>query len=92
MEPKPATFSADLRRSNRRALEVSIRMTVDSESVTGITDNLSNVGVMFFCQEPLRVTVEFEEDGVKCVRTGKLVRTQKMSERTTGFAVEFDPS
>ena len=32
-----------------------------------------------------------DSDGTVRAHTGRLVRTQKMTERTTGFAIEFDP-
>ena len=79
------------RREPRRPLEVPITMRVDSPVLGGTTDNVSGVGVMFFAEEPLRVQVEFEEDGRRRVLSGRLVRTQKMSDAITGFAVEFDP-
>jgi hypothetical protein len=45
---------------------------------------------MFFTDEPLRVAVELELDGRLVTYTGRLVRAQKMSATTTGFAIEFD--
>jgi len=68
----------------------------DATSRRGIScdfcHTVSGVGLMFFADEPLRVRVEFaDSDGTVRVHTGRLVRTQKMTERTTGFAIEFDP-
>ena len=34
--------------------------------------------------------VEYEEDGRRLARPGWLVRVQRMSEETTGYAIEFD--
>lgn len=90
MDPLPAAHVADQRRAPRRALEVPIRLRVVGEGVSGITDNVSGVGLMFFAEEPLRVAVELELDGQPVTCTGRLVRAQKMSETTTGYAVEFD--
>jgi hypothetical protein len=92
MEPLPATHIADQRRAARRSLEVPIRLRVDGAGIAGVTDNVSGAGVMFFAEEALRVTVEIEEGGRVRTYTGRLVRAQKMSETTTGFAVEFDPA
>lgn len=88
---KPDIHTADLRRSPRRAIEAPIRMRIASETLAGIADNISEVGLMFFAEEPLRVVIEVEEDGEVREYTGSLVRAQKMSERSTGFAIEFDP-
>jgi len=92
MDDPPVTSPAEQRRAPRRALEVPITLTVENATVRGVTDNVSGVGLMFFADEPLRVRVEFaDSDGTVRVHTGRLVRTQKMTERTTGFAIEFDP-
>ena len=92
MEHQPAaTNTSDERRSPRRALEAPIRMRVISGELQGVSDNLSAVGIMFFAEEPLLVAVEVEEDGEIREYTGRLVRAQKMSEHSTGFAIEFDP-
>jgi hypothetical protein len=92
MDNQHALSAADLRCSPRRSLEVPIRLRVENAVIQGTTDNLSGIGLMFFAAEPLRVTVEFVDcDGIARVQSGKLVRTQKMTERTTGFAIEFDP-
>ena len=47
--------------------------------------------MLFFTDSSLKVTVEIHEDGAKRKRTGRLVRVQRMSLDSTGFAVEFDP-
>jgi hypothetical protein len=92
MERLPAPFTAEQRRSARRSLEVPIRMSVTGGVVRGTTDNVSGVGLMFFAEEPLRVQVEFEDaDGIVRLHTGRLVRTQKITASTTGYAIEFDP-
>jgi len=92
MDPLPAIHTADQRRASRRPLEVPIRLRVVGEGVSGVTDNVSGVGLMFFADEPLRVAVELELDGRLVTYTGRLVRAQKMSATTTGYAVEFDAS
>jgi hypothetical protein len=92
MDPLPATHTADQRRAARRSIEVPIHLRVDGAGIAGVTDNVSAAGVMFFAEEALRVTVEIEEGDRKRIYTGRLVRAQKMSDTTTGFAVEFDPA
>ena len=81
----------DRRRSERQAHQAGLTLRLTTDSIRGITDNLSQIGVLFFSQEPLRVEVEVVDgDGETHVRTGRLVRVQRMSEANTGFAVEFD--
>ena len=67
-----------------------IRLTIESTAISGTCENISDVGVLFFAEEDLQVSVELEENGRKVTRTGRLVRVQRMSLDNTGFAVEFD--
>ena len=92
MDPhQPATHTADQRRSPRRPVEAPVRMTLDAGALAGVSDNVSGIGLMFFSEEPLRVTVELQEDGETKTYQGRLVRAQRMNETTTGYAIEFDP-
>ena len=57
----------------------------------GVSDNLSEAGVFFTSGERLRVTVEIDEpDGGRRVLSGHLVRVQRMSADSTGYAIEFE--
>lgn len=83
--------TTDRRQNARRAVVAQVKMSLDQPQIEGVTDNISRVGLLFFSQEPVRVTVEVvEEDGVKTY-AGRLVRAQRMKETSTGFAIEFDP-
>ena len=82
--------TADRRSTERRAVEAELLLEIQTEAIQGVTDNLSQIGVLFFSEEPLRVRVEVDDAGHKRTYTGRLVRLQRMSERNTGFAVEFD--
>ncbi|MEM7308527.1 MAG: PilZ domain-containing protein [Planctomycetota bacterium] len=90
MERQPSAYTADQRRVNRLSLEKPIRMRIDSKELQGMSDNISGAGLMFFAEEPLRVAIEVEEEGGTVTYQGRLVRAQKMSESTTGYAIEFD--
>ncbi len=96
MNPDPSSESsisselANRRRAGRRALQSELTLKVKSEFITGVSDNFSHIGVLFFSKEPLRVEVEVEEDGETRTYSGRLVRVQRMSAENTGFAVEFD--
>lgn len=81
----------DRRRSERVPMRAPLTMSVDTSSLEGTTDNLSSIGVLFFTQEPLRVSIEVEVDGKPQQFSGRLVRVQRMSDQSTGFAVEFEP-
>jgi len=65
-------------------------MSFDAEAIEGISDNMSNVGLMFFTDQPLRVQVEIEEEGGWRKRTGRLMRLQRLNDTNTGLAIEFD--
>jgi hypothetical protein len=89
-EQDPSLMSANRRRADRRTSEARITLRVRSEAIEGVTDNLSHIGVLFFTEDPLRVEIEVDEEGALRTFSGRLVRLQRMSERNTGFAVEFD--
>lgn len=67
-----------------------LRVLVDTTDFGGRADNLSEAGVFFFSGDQLRVTVEIEVAGRLQTHQGHIVRVQRMSDETTGFAIEFD--
>ncbi len=88
--PSTDTEIDDKRQNVRQALEAPVLMRIETENVEGVSDNASSAGIMFFTDDPLRVTVEVSEpDGLRTYR-GRLVRVQRMSETNTGLAIEFD--
>ncbi len=84
-ESEPAT--AERRRSERQAAESRLDLVVETDRIVGVADNLSEVGVLFYSDQPLRVRVELQDGGT---RRGRLVRIQRTSGSSVGFAVEFD--
>ena len=89
-DPTPYTGTADRRASARHGNSTPMRVRIETSGFEGRADNVTSAGVFFFSSERLRVEVEYEEDGETLVRTGHLVRVQRMSEETTGYAIEFD--
>ena len=88
--PDP-TSTSDRRTSDREELEAPVRMSLEMEHVSGLSDNLSPAGLLFFTREPIRVRVELaQEEGAPRTYRGRLIRVQQMNEDTTGLAVEFD--
>ena len=87
---KPSSSTADRRTSDRQELEAPVRMSLELEHISGVSDNLSPAGLLFFTQEPIRVKVEMDQGGEMKSFTGRLIRVQQMNEETTGLAVEFD--
>lgn len=90
-QPEDSVASAERRRADRRPTEARLRLEVDAQSLEGTTENASDVGVLFFSEESLRVTVEYTVDGETRRCVGRIARCQRMSEDNVGFAVEFDP-
>ncbi len=89
--PEHDTAIGERRALERDDVQSSLRLTIETDALSGVTENVSGIGVLFFTDGDLRVSVELEEDGVRTKRTGRLVRVQRMSLDNTGFAVEFDP-
>ncbi len=86
----PLNSTAEQRRADRDELEAPIRMRLETDYIAGQSDNISRVGLMFFTDEPLRVSVEVTEKGERKTYRGRLVRVQRMNETNTGLAIEFD--
>ena len=80
----------EMRRASRQTLEAPVVMHIETETLQGTSDNASSAGIMFFTDEPLRVSVEVVgPDGPRTYH-GRLVRVQRMNETNTGLAIEFD--
>ena len=83
------TEISDRRSSERQELEAPVRLSL-AGPIQGISDNLSQAGLLFFTDQEIRVEVEMEHGGERKQLTGKLIRVQQMNETTTGLAVELD--
>lgn len=88
--PEPPSDSAERRAVARNSSSLPVSITLENSEFTGRADNLGPMGVFFFSADRLRVRVEYQEDGRTLTRSGCLVRVQRMSAETTGYAVEFD--
>lgn len=89
--PAHDTAIGERRAHERKDVSQDLSLTIETDALTGITENVSGIGVLFFTEGDLRVSVEMDENGERKTRTGRLVRVQRMSLDNTGFAVEFDP-
>ena len=88
----PSALSVGERRAQvREDSNEELHLTIETASLDGVTENVSGIGVLFFTEGDLRVSVDMKEGGVRTTRKGRLVRVQRMSMDNTGFAVEFDP-
>jgi hypothetical protein len=67
-----------------------LKITFVQPSFAGVCDNLSEGGVFFASADRLQVVVELEIDGVRREFRGALVRVQRMSAESTGYAIEFE--
>jgi hypothetical protein len=83
--------AAERRRARRDVAQGTLRLALVTTELAGRIDNVSQSGILFFSDEPLRVTVEVEQDGVRRTRSGRLVRGQRMRGDSIGWAVEYDP-
>ncbi len=82
--------SAGARRHERRSLDSALVLELNTDSLDGMADNVSRVGMMLYTDQPLRVTVRIE--GFRGGRpvTGRLARLQRMDDTYSGVAIEFD--
>jgi len=88
---KPATSLDERRAGERRPSSAPLRVRLETGAFVGVSDNLSEAGVFFTSGERLRVTVEIDEPGGgRRILSGHLVRVQRMSADSTGYAIEFE--
>lgn len=85
-----STSVGERRRASRRDADVHLEVQIDSESIHGQAENISAAGVFFFSRDPLKVTVKLHDGVTSQSYSGKLVRVERLSQETTGFAIEFD--
>ena len=85
-----ATGIGERRRNARHDSDIHLQVVVDTDGIRGRAENISQAGVFFFSGDALRVTVKIEQDGQTKSYPGQLVRVERLSPETTGFAIEFD--
>ena len=85
-----STAGANGRRHERRSLDSALVLELNTDSLDGMADNLSRVGMMLYTDQPLKVTVRIEGFRGGHPVTGRLVRLQRMDDTYSGVAIEFD--
>ena len=90
MQDRDSVGTTDQRRTNRRALEAGVTMRIETSVIAGQSDNISRAGILFYSDQPVRVTIEVADPSGPRTYHGRLIRLQRMSESSTGLAVEFD--
>jgi hypothetical protein len=94
MKPQDAPHSSatatDRRTDKRRRSAGKLKLLIDAATLEGELDNISTSGVLFFTGADLRVSVQLEQNGKAVVRTGRLVRAQRVRPEHVGWAIEFD--
>lgn len=84
------TSVGERRRATRRDSEVELEIQLDASTLRGQAENISTAGVFFFSTDPLNVRVRVYDSASSKEYTGKLVRVERLSQETTGYAIEFD--
>lgn len=86
------TSVGERRRANRRDSdsEIQLEIQLDASTLRGQAENISTAGVFFFSNDPLSVRVRIRDSASSKDYTGKLVRVERLSQETTGYAIEFD--
>jgi hypothetical protein len=91
MHERDTTGTADQRRTSRKVLDAEVKMRLETGTLVGQSDNISRAGILFYSEQPIRVTVEVVEPSGPRTYRGRLIRLQRLGEASTGLAVEFDP-
>ena len=87
---KPQDPASDRRTNKRRHSAGKVGLRIEAAELEGELDNISPNGVLFFTAADLRVRVQLEENGQPVVRSGRLVRAQRVRPGHVGWAIEFD--
>ena len=85
-----STNLSERRRSKRHPINGKVELTLCTTELDGVAENLSRTGILFYTDQPVRVEVEVEENGVARKRIGTLVRCERIQGDRRGWAVEFD--
>lgn len=88
--PRKPVEVSEQRKSERQVASGQLRIVVQEQELQGEFQDASPNGIMFYADGPLQVQVEFDQDGERVLRTGRLVRLQKADEKRSVVAVEFD--
>ena len=88
--PHTSATAAERRAGKRRRTAGKVKLLISAVELEGELDNISPSGVLFFTGADLRVSVQLEENGQALVRTGRLVRAQRVRPEHVGWAIEFD--
>jgi hypothetical protein len=88
--PQSSTTASDRRTDKRRRAAGKVGLRIEAVGLEGEMDNISPSGVLFFTAADLRVSVEYEQNGKPLVRSGRLVRAQRVRPGHVGWAIEFD--
>jgi hypothetical protein len=89
-DPPPSATATDRRLDRRRRSAGKVKLVIDGTTLEGEMDNISQSGVLFFTGVDLRVSVQIDQDGKSVLRSGRLVRAQRVRPGHVGWAIEFD--
>ena len=83
------TGTADRRGAERESMNSEVKVNFETCELIGVSNNLSNSGILFFTEGDLRVSVSVEVDGEQKTLFGSLVRCERIKGDHRGWAVEF---
>lgn len=89
-DPLHSADRDEQRRVPRLPADGTVRVLLHTDDLSGQTENVSSAGILLLSDEPLRVSVEFGGSSADQVRSGRLVRVQRMEDGRSGLAIEFD--
>lgn len=91
MEGKRQSQDVGERRQSVRVTRPgSIRVRVEAVDLAGESENLSPTDLLFYSDEPLMVSLEYEQDGTLKQARGRVVRINPVQGERSGWAIEFE--
>ena len=88
MSDSESAEKKETRSAERVGFDGSVSIRVASDAIVGSGQNVSEQGVFFVSETPIKVSVEI--GGRDAPMTGELVRIENMGAGVVGIAVKFD--
>lgn len=88
--PQSSTGIGERRASERASRSAEVSLRLESQVLEGNADNLSQAGVLFFCDNVLRVTAQLQGTGEREAYAAQIVRIESLDGVESSYAVAFD--
>lgn len=90
LRPQSTTGIGERRASERGPHAADVSLRLESQILEGNADNLSQAGVLFFCDRVLHVTAQIQGEHEREAYAAQIVRIESIDGVESSYAVAFD--